>query len=287
MANPHACLWGGEEPVLISAGLTPVASDRIPLLFVHGMEYHRRGEILRDLIKPFEAEARLCKGQDHSRFDYYFVHWDSRIDGKTSLPFFPFNAFCGSVARLGMGALQLGRKLSCLEERARSAAKELKNLVRPLFKSALHSGPVVVTHSLGAMVWSETLRELLQDGFSLHAPGTWWNLQPAIAADAFTAKGAYPFVLDLYSQKSARLEVWHSRLDIVLATLFFGAKRTLAMGQIGMRSSVSRHLVPDSTLDLDLTTTVREAHGQTFLMKNAGPFFRRAGQQLHFRAKNL
>jgi len=274
LANPHACLWQGQKAKISRAA--PVKhSARKTLLFVHGMEYRQPTDVLRDLIRPFEQQARFTATDLRQDYDFYFVSWNSsllthaapieikdlyRKLGKYGLPLFMLFSF-----------RYWRRILDELEHRSRIVADYLT----PLYCDMLENDdkPLVVSHSLGSHIWSQvTQRHLAENGFDSPV-ANWQNFQPAVPHNAYSEPGEFSLVGKRYELDDVNLKIWYSRMDMVLSSIYLLTKSCYAMGQIG--SSATPQLP-----QIDMTWLTKEAHGVTKIGLDKRDFWARVGHQL-------
>jgi hypothetical protein len=141
-------------------------------------------------------------------------------------------------------------------------------------------GPTVISHSMGSLVWAETMKRLLESSNLFSKPGVWWSLQPAMSCSVFRPGGDYDSIPKLYSGKeSARKLVWYSRWDHVLSTLYVASKRDFALGHRGCPEG--------SVPQRDVTRWAREAHGMQHLSSDLGHFFDRVAVLIRQDARRL
>jgi hypothetical protein len=175
--------------------------------------------------------------------------------------------------------LRCRQYLSNVEQRAKQASSFLSPFILE-WNSIANTGPIVITHSMGSLVWAEALKHILESSSMLIRPGIWWSLQPALTHKSFTDKGEYRMVSKLYTgQESSQAMVWYSRLDFILSSLYLLSKRSLALGQVGCPQRV----LPQR----DITGVVGEAHGMKHFKSLRGDFFNRAGSLIKSEAVNL
>jgi hypothetical protein len=247
-----------------------------PLLFLHGVEYQSPREVIHDFIHPFLS----CLLQEEHSFlePVYFASWNSKLFQVTT------NSIKhNSCKRLSLASV-IGRLPFCryylrdVEQRAKDAAVVIASFVERLVSG--RNGLQVISHSLGAKVWADTLVLLSQRSSQEISPGTWWNLQPALPHYAFSAGSEYDVIPKMYlSCINSRYLAWFSKIDFVLSTLFILAKRARAMGQFGCKVKI----LPER----DVTRWVKEAHGMNHVRGKLGTFFKRAGGLIPQEAKNL
>jgi hypothetical protein len=250
------------EPVsFVSYGHT----QRAPLLFIHGIEFASPEESLEDLVWPM-LDA-LGSNRISDRPIYVFV-WNSLLNNHASIRDVIGKA--SSLERLKLLLTELPRcgvYLNDVERRAKEAAHHLLPYALE-WSTQNHMGPTVISHSMGSLVWAETLKLLIQSSHSISKPGIWWALQPAIHRWAFTDGGEYSVVPKLYTgSESARAMIWYSRLDYILSTIYLLSKRGFALGQYGCPAGT----IPQK----DVTSWVKEAHGMRHLRGKWGHFFDR------------
>ncbi len=273
LKNPRATLWGGKPPVFESI----TSSDSIPagkriVLFIHGMEYGHRLEVLKDLVKPLERGTQWFH-HDPGNLELLFIHWDSRLRvDHRHLKFFPIRELLKSLYAIGEQLIKVKATFEELEWRAKEAASS----VSPIFKDFLSRKgefqPLVITHSLGALVWSEIIRQTVEGYGIPDNLGQWWNMQPALEWNVFQKGKSFESISDAYLSGNGQMSVWYSKTDFILSTLFLAAKRNFAMGQVGIGSS--EHQLKN------MTHIAREAHGQAALRPH-GCYFSRVRKQLY------
>ena len=244
--------------------VTPGRQGRPPLLFIHGVEFATPEESLRDLVWPM-IEA-LGKGRTAERAVYVFV-WNSLLTNHTAI-----NRIldCSLSRRIVLALTQLPKcriYLRDVERRAREAAQDLLPFAAE-WNGESRTGPTVITHSMGSLVWAETLKLLYEGSKNLPRPGIWWSLQPAMHRRAFAEGGEYSIIPKIYTGlESAKALVWYSRLDYILSSIYLLSKGGFALGQYGCPSGK----IPQR----DVTPWVKEAHGMQHLSSRWGHFFER------------
>lgn len=251
-----------------------------PLLFLHGANYMDATEVIRDLVYPFLCALLSERSQSAWRAPIYFVSWNSALipedasQEKTRTPNrrLPLSTIFKEITHWN-------DRMKDLESRASKAGLALSSFVQR-WTTHHQIGPTVISHSLGARVWAETLKAVAANTPTSVPPGIWWNLQPALSRNAFTAGGEYEIVRHLYNGDThAKTVVWYSRLDFVLSTLFLLAKKSPALGQFGC----SEKLIAQR----DVTLWAREAHGMNHIQGSLGSFFRRTAALILLEAENL
>ena len=250
--------------------------DLPPLLFIHGVEFDGPEEAIRDLVRPMLNHFGVDKLKNRS---VYVLSWDSLIVPRDVSARFFAAPTSWRIFRGFAELIKCRSYMNDVERRAYDAAKHLSHFIID-WNSHHKTGPVVITHSMGSLVWVEALKHILESSSMLVRPGIWWSLQPALRRQSFTGSGEYRMVSKLYTgHESARAMIWYSRMDFILSTLFILSKRTLALGQFGC---------PEQSLpQRDVTSIVGEAHGMSYLTRIRGDFFRRAGKMIATEAANL
>lgn len=278
--EPRASLWRlssvHERKLEAIYSGSELHGHKPPLLFIHGVEFENPEEALNDLVIPM---LRVLGEEKLKHRTIYILFWSSLI-----VPRDVSNNFFAAkpIQKLVRGCIELMRcrgYLIDVEQRAKAAAKQLCPFILQWNEQA-SSGPIVITHSMGSLVWVEALKIILESSSMLLRPGIWWSLQPAIRRHSFTDSGEYRMVSKLYTgHESARALIWYSRLDFILSSLYLLSKRTLALGQFGC---------PEKSLpQRDVTAIVGEAHGMSHLARIKGDFFNRAGEMIASEAANL
>lgn len=276
--NPHAALWGGgAPPTELSARTYQRPEGKIPLIFVHGVNYalgdeqsHWK-EACNVFVKGFEEQARIFRDADHQdKAELLFVSWDTEfnqrdveviIDGLS-------HVLQGDIINVAQGLIIWGVLWRELERRA----GEVAEFIHPFFKKMLNSQvvsestkPFVVTHSLGSFVWSKMINDMVKDGSLTREPsninfsaGEWWTMQSAVLNTAYQPEGEFPYVANVYySDAFFYLLVWYSSMDAVLCGPYTWAKQGLAMGAVGAGTVI------DSSYQLDVSLISGPAHGET------------------------
>ncbi len=278
LRNPHASIWRAARPEICRidqhAGLNLA---RYPMLFVHGMNFRSPAEVFTDYLLPFERQARVFFKRERQDFQILFIHWDSHIFGAGTQKL---------VDRIGVGWGETLVKLASvpfvnsficqLEKRARESATLVRPLLHEWLTTADAPRPWLITHSLGAYLWSHIVSTLVHDGsVSCARFGNWWNLQAAVMPHAYIKGGEFAEVEAIYrGGDDSRMTLWYSRRDFILATFYRLAKRAAAAGQIGMWGATR-------ICHRDVTETAWEAHGLQMLRRPAGNFFERVGQLIY------
>jgi hypothetical protein len=251
-------------------------SDLPPLLFIHGVEFNGPHEAIQDLVEPMLRYLSLDKLKNRS---ILILSWNSLIVPRDVSDRFFAAATREKIFRGLTELIKCRSYMNDVERRAYDAAKYLSSFILE-WNSHHKTGPIVITHSMGSLVWVEALKNVLESSSMLARPGIWWSLQPAMCRQSFTDSGAYRMVSKLYTgHESARAMIWYSRMDFILSTLFILSKRTFALGQFGC---------PEQSLpQRDITSIVGEAHGMSHLTRIRGNFFTRAGTIIATEAANL
>ena len=274
LENPHAFFWGRRTPRIKRVlGFSNISRRKKLLLFVHGMEYYGVGEVVSDLLVPFEKQAELFRSPDsEENFDFLFVFWSSTLIDESDE-----HALLRVKRRLGLTAFSIlvwrywRQIFKDLESRADQAGLFMASFCDYLDQKNISQNLYTISHSLGARVWARALCVSSEARGDLY-PGYWLNLQPALEHDAFWGGRPFTRIQNLYSKSKARHAVWFSKFDFILSTLFLLVKRRPAMGHIGC--------VAESFSSLNVTVDVREAHGKVSLFSRKRCFFTRAGRHI-------
>jgi hypothetical protein len=264
------------------ATLTKVTSprelffDQTPIVFIHGVEYSGPEEAMRDLVLPMLEALGPSRVRDRP---IYIFAWNSLLTNDVRI----FDLYQGNLkARAKLLFKELPRCKTYLldvERRAREAAKALLPFAVE-WNAENRVGPTVITHSMGGLVWAETLKKLYEASEMLTKPGVWWSLQPAMERRSFSKGGDYEVIPKIYTgRESAKAMIWFSRMDFILSSIYMLSKRGLALGQWGSINSE----VPQR----DVTRWAREAHGMQHLTSRLGHFFKRVSTILPSEAETL
>ena len=264
----HASLWRLGDDFQSLHEVTRVTKNsggkRPPLLFIHGIEYAGAAEAMRDFVTPMLET--LNKRRLENR-DIYVFAWNSLLRSDTHIWEFAKQSWNAKFRLLFRELPQCATYLRDIEHRARLAAAILLPFALE-WNSERESGPTVITHSMGSLVWAETLRLLADKTTRLDRPGIWWSLQPALPRDALHQNNDYAFIPRIYTGgEAAKAMIWYSRLDHILSTIYLVSKKTTALGQLGC----ARNLLPQR----DITRWAREAHGTLHFSPGLGHFFKR------------
>lgn len=239
--------------------------EAAPLVFIHGIEFGSPQESLDDLVWPMLDALGPKRVSDKAI--YIFV-WNSLLNNQVALRDVLREATLFDRFKLLFKELPRCRTyLRDVERRAKEAAHHLVPFARQ-WSADNRVGPTVISHSMGSLVWAETLKLMTSDQVSLARPGIWWSLQPAMHRKVFLDGGEYSVIPKLYTgADAARATIWYSRLDFILSTIYLVSKRGFALGQYGC---------PDSSIpQKDVTLWVKEAHGMRHLSSKWGHFFDR------------
>jgi hypothetical protein len=260
------------------AKATPDDFDRnkIPLIFIHGVEYDSHSEVVRDLVKPFLDHSLLARTGLLERYEICFVSWHSSLLNQFNHP--RLHEMATSLPA-GCGVLLAANHWSKFFTNAERRAEQVSKFLDPFVFRFLESGrplPQIVTHSLGAYVWADFVQRQSKAGELPPRLGRWLNLQPAIPTHSFCPGGRFDYVAEAYNNRNACQEVWFSRLDMVLGSIYWVATRQRAMGLVGAKQ---RFGIPH----VDMTWVSREAHGGLNLRPDRGCFLKRAGEMLNLR----
>jgi hypothetical protein len=209
----------------------------------------------------------------------YVFAWNSLLTNQIHIQ----DALTGSLwHKIKLITRELPRCATYLRDVERRATEAAQMLLPFAIEWNGHSkiGPTVITHSMGSLVWAETMKQLYASSTILSKPGIWWSLQPAMPYGSFKPGGDYDIIPKVYSGKeSARKLVWYSRWDHVLSTIYIASKKDFALGQRGC---------PEGTIpQRDVTRWAREAHGMLHLSSRFGNFFHRASVMIRRDARLL
>jgi len=279
LRNPGAALSGGEYELFEWTDVNEPVDLVNPVLFLHGVEYCGVDEVLKDLVYPFERSAGLANSE---RRDFVVLCWDSRLvrgAEREQLQMTDRNRLRLILTRIGRWNSYLGDA----ERRARGAAE----FFEPYFSKLAQMGAgrfgqemLVVSHSLGGYLWASFLKSALKKGM-LVPRCTWWNFQPAMPRTSFCPGGEFHEVLGHFNGPStlgdtvarhhdAKIVLWYSRIDFILATLYRVAKGNFALGHLGAPGAGERALK-----QVDVTRLAGESHGSNKLFSSARCFFTR------------
>ncbi|MEI6398614.1 MAG: hypothetical protein WCO71_07585, partial [Pseudomonadota bacterium] len=150
-------LWKLDQDLV---SLTRVSSpvfmrdERAPIVFIHGVEYQGPEEAMRDLVTPMLK--CLGPGRVADRGIYVFA-WNSLLTNRVKIS----AMVKGSLwERFSLAARELPKcneYLNDTERRAKDAAKVLLPFAAE-WNAENRVGPTVISHSMGSLVWAETLR---------------------------------------------------------------------------------------------------------------------------------
>ena len=105
-------------------------------------------------------------------------------------------------------------------------------------------------------------------------------MQGAVIRSSFSGKGEFASVAQAYDETSdSKHVIWYSKFDFVLATLFAVAKRSLAIGQFGIRHQAAALV--------DVTKSALEAHGKNRMFGDPRCFFSRIAKPLQTEAASI
>ncbi len=272
-------LWKLDQDLV---SLTRVSSpffmrdERAPIVFIHGVEYQGPEEAMRDLVTPMLK--CLGPGRVADRGIYVFA-WNSLLTNRVKIS----AMVKGSLwERFSLAARELPKcneYLNDTERRAKDAAKVLLPFAAE-WNAENRVGPTVISHSMGSLVWAETLRLLLEGSSIITKPGVWWSLQPAMLRNSFGDGGDYQAVAKIYTgRESSKALIWYSRMDYILSSIYVLSKPGLALGQWGCPKG--------SMPQRDITRWAREAHGMQHIAGHLGHFFNRVAAILPSEADSL
>ena len=240
------------------------SENRPPILFIHGLEYSSPSEAIRELVVPILSAMGPNKILDRK---IYLFFWNGLIlkDKKIN------ESFCSSHFYILKFLLKhipvCGSRLKEIEQRAKHSSQSLYTFAKSwLFGDK--PGPIVITHSMGSLVWAEVINLALINSSAFKNPGVWWSMQPALVRSSLMKGGEYELVADLYrNDQNAQSMLWYSKLDLILSSIYWLAKKGPALGQFGCPSN--------SLPQRDITKWVKEAHGFNYLLTSLGPFTER------------
>lgn len=258
--------------------------NRVPYLFIHGIEYSDnpcdtftffRG--FEDVVKMFDKDR--TDGPDYSNVDIYLVSYDSKLtDEEETIIRRGFETVLGQVT-IGT-APELFAAVIWREYIQRAETTANRTVIPFLQKLADAKLPVnnkgrAITHSLGSYL-------LAYAGHNLNPTipifQSWFCMAAAMPSDAFTSTGKFKNAPRIAGPPRDNenehivnhgTSVWYSAIDGVLTFIYPLGTLHFAMGQTGA-------LIPRTALiDYDVTLCVREAHGQKEgYFKRLGPTLR-------------
>ena len=275
----HGELWrlSGETYSLeLVTSVRASGSGRPPILFIHGVEFEGPDEVMKDLVMPMLS----ILGQRHTMDrEIYLFSWNSLITNHKRLSAV---LDCSFMERVKIAATELPKcrsYLSDIERRAKEAARILLPFAVE-WSAENRTGPTVITHSMGGLVWAETIKILAEASSMLSKPGIWWSLQPALPRSALSDGGDYEIIPRIYcGGESSKALIWYSRMDLILSSIYLLAKGSFALGQRGCpRKSVTQR---------DITRWALEAHGMLHVSGRMGDFFKRVSRILASEADAL
>jgi hypothetical protein len=277
--NGSGVLWtlGSDHQTLSPvSSVTLCREDRSPLLFIHGVEFCGPEEAVRDFVNPMLQALGSARTMDRA---IYIFSWNSLITNRLRLSEIITGTGFQRIKILMREMSKCRSYLTDVERRAKEAARALVPFA--VACNADHRvGPTVITHSMGSLVWAETLKLMLESSESLRNPGIWWSLQPAMARNSFSEGGDYQAIPSIYTgRKSAKAMIWYSRMDYVLSSLYLVSKRCIALGHWGHSGSN----IPQR----DVTKWALEAHGMQSMSSKSGHFFQRVASILPAEADAL
>lgn len=248
----------------------PAKGSGVRILIVHGMEFHSCEEVLTQLVAPIASMVTRQYKRKKGPSGIGYFYWDSRIDSETGRKMFPLGAFAYNAARMGKRLLHPQSFFASLESRATMAGEALAGTVTRLLQDDAKARLLVITHSLGGLVWAEAARRLLDSGVASASLGRWLNLQPAIPAHRFNVGSRYGDFDHAFGDAHS---IFFSRYDFVLQSLFKPLAGGSALGQIGPPTGMrGRHA--------DVSKIAWEAHGQTSLFPKFGGFLCRSRHKI-------
>ena len=281
LKNPVSIVEYGVETAAIERIPHPknLNTDTTPMLFLHGADYDDPKEVLRDFVQPF-LTALLTEKSSFVKFDtpVYFVSWNSRFRSSEARTRLKAMNRCRQIVANSREIFFLSAHLRDVERRATQAGADLAPFIHQwAFKQRIR--PTIVSHSLGAKVWLESLK-FCRKNSRCAKPGIWWSLQPALSRRAFTTGGEYEQIARLYARgHRSKAVTWYSRMDFILSSIFLLAKGSLALGQFGCPNQI----LPQ----IDVTKWAREAHGSNHIDGRHGTFFRRTASLIPIQARSL
>lgn len=242
----------------------------VKILIVHGMEFHSCEEVLAQLVSPLASMVTRLRRPKEVPSGLGYLYWDSRLDSETGRKMFPLGTFAYNAARMGKRLLHPEVLFASLESRATMAGEALATAITRLLADDPKTKLLVITHSMGGLVWAEAVRRLLDSGVASAGLGRWLNLQPAIPVHRFNVGARYG---DFDRAFGDAHSIFFSRYDFVLRSLFNPLAGGIALGQIGPTVGMrGRHA--------DVSKIAWEAHGQTSLFPKLGGFLCRSRHKI-------
>ncbi|MEH7126150.1 hypothetical protein V7127_23340, partial [Bacillus sp. JJ1773] len=271
------CGQNHNNLVEIDENIYQFPPDRIPYLFIHGIEYSDdpcetfsfyRG--FEDVVGMFDKNRQ--DGPDYSNVDIYLVNYDSKItDEEKTIIRAGFKTVLGEPVvgnAPDLFAVVIWREF--VRRAEETAVTKVIPFLRKLADAKLLIQGRAITHSLGSYLLAYA-GNAINPSESIFQ--SWFCMAAAMPSDAFTSTGKFKYAPSIAGGPediNYGTSIWYSAFDKVLTFIYPLANRHPAMGQTG-------GLIPIRALtDYDVTLCVREAH-----MLRDG-YFQRLGPTLRY-----
>lgn len=290
--NPHNSVWQGRAPskTQITTPFDPSSHRADSCLFAfHGMDYDGSfDEAFRDYYAPMARAWNLFRdsetpgGQTSS---VVIVTYDSRWTDEAERLY--------TVLDLAspLHYIMVAAIWDEMERRARLTAEYCVPFMKSFYRS--HANVVAMSHSLGSFGHASLIKQLRRDGFQsgLQWPGVWINMQSAVPdTDLIWPARQFAGVSEFFhSEFGARAsgEIWtfFSQMDIVLSTVYFFARRQVAMGQFGAKEFGSMWPGSELLRRHDVTDYTGTSHGVGNAIPGASGYFDKLARYLEGHAE--
>ncbi|MDA2116714.1 hypothetical protein PDN31_15295 [Bacillus cereus] len=248
LENPKNCIWDKSESEILTEinENAPLPPDKIPYVFVHGIQNGAFKSEAFKFYRNFELAARMFNPSNpqanYSNVDIYIVSYDSKLTDEEGL-----------IIREGISSV-LASPVSgdapdlyaavMWKEWERRAQITAENKILPFLKQISQSnikGANAITHSLGCYALAYAANKFFIEQPSMRPPFySWFCMAAAIPANSFTSTGIFnkaPFIAGIPDNPGIGTSVWFSYLDSALSTLYVIANKYAALGQTGALQS--------------------------------------------------
>ncbi|QNF28519.1 hypothetical protein [Metabacillus elymi] len=279
--NPKAAVWEGNVELDEISLPFPFPENRRPFIFIHGAFNKQNKETAFDFFKPFENEVKLFYDPNlgYSDVDVYILSYDTELTDEYEWSIRKgFEMILGPItdpepnpAPDLFAAVFWHELMKRAEEVGAALVPFLKGISESVLINKIGRG-TIVTHSLGCHVFAHAAQSFINESSgTTDIFSEWLCMAAAIPMGALSPGGKYSDankVLNIYADS---LEVYYSKLDSLLSTVYFAATGTLAIGQTGALAYNSNINDIDVTIDVNVTHRVKDG------------YFEKLGQLLYYK----
>lgn len=282
LENPGPSVWEDKSRIMtpIDPETFSLPSDRIPYIFIHGIENQGETDAF-EFYKKFEKAAWMFNHSNQnvdysSCVDIYIVSYDSKISNEEEKII--IEAFESVGVTIDGPAPHLFAAAMWKEwlRRAEITSTVIQPFLNKMKYLPYEKKGFALSHSLGTEVLSHAAHNLIKsDPDEEPALQSWWSFAGAVPVDAFSSTGQYPLAPRIARdniRESPGTSIWYSAIDSYLSFLYFLSNDHPAMGQCGAHVNEGEI---KNYINHDVTRCVGVAHETKYYFPLLGPTMRR------------